>query len=236
MRAGVLASLYPETDRSKLDEGEIIGGELVVASGNTPALLDLVEEPLDKAARPVEIGTEADGVLANRRRAMALNQDSTARVAIGTDSIYVRGLVYEGGWRWSAPGDPNVIHWAVDATWTPLQIQTLTSMFATWAAVSSITFQQVTNPNDAEIVLHQTDLQDIGRPGFSGIPGPATGQVHTYFAATNSSRLAGPAVLKAPPPPRGASACRVRIRRPGRGRRVCVRRQVLNAVRARKVA
>jgi len=43
-----LISPYPEPDRSQLDEGEVIGSELVISGGNTPALLDLVEEPLDQ--------------------------------------------------------------------------------------------------------------------------------------------------------------------------------------------
>ena len=43
-----LISPYPESDRGKLDEGEVIGGELVITGGNTPALLDLVKEPLDE--------------------------------------------------------------------------------------------------------------------------------------------------------------------------------------------
>src|SRR5215813_57089 len=41
-------SAQPKADRSKLDEGEVIGGELVIAGGDTPALLNLVEEPLHK--------------------------------------------------------------------------------------------------------------------------------------------------------------------------------------------
>ena len=63
-----LISAEPKADRSKLDEGEVIGGELVIAAGDTPALLDLVEEPLDQVARPVEMGTEADGLLAVQLR------------------------------------------------------------------------------------------------------------------------------------------------------------------------
>jgi hypothetical protein len=47
-----LISAEPKADRSKLDEGEVIGGELVIAGGDTPALLDLIEEPLDHVARP----------------------------------------------------------------------------------------------------------------------------------------------------------------------------------------
>jgi hypothetical protein len=44
----VLISPYPESDRGKLDEGEVIGGELVITGGNTPTLFDLVKEPLDQ--------------------------------------------------------------------------------------------------------------------------------------------------------------------------------------------
>ena len=43
-----LISAQPKADRGKLDEGEVIGGELVIAGGDAPALLDLVEEPLDQ--------------------------------------------------------------------------------------------------------------------------------------------------------------------------------------------
>ena len=64
-------SAEPKADRSKLDEGEVIGGELVIAGGDTPALLDLIEEPLDQVARPLEMGTEADGVLAVQLRRYA---------------------------------------------------------------------------------------------------------------------------------------------------------------------
>jgi hypothetical protein len=63
-----LISAGPKADRSKLDEGEVIGGELVITGGDTPALLVPIEEPLDQLARPVEMGTEADGVLAVQLR------------------------------------------------------------------------------------------------------------------------------------------------------------------------
>jgi hypothetical protein len=46
-----LINAQPKTDRSKLDEGEVVGCELVIAGGNTPALLDLIEEPLDQVVR-----------------------------------------------------------------------------------------------------------------------------------------------------------------------------------------
>ena len=130
---------------------------------------------------------------------MALNQNSTVQQPIAGDDVHVRALLNEG-WRWSAPGNANVVHWAVDATWTPLQVRALAAMFAAWGNVANITFVQVTNLNDAEIVLHQTIGADIGNfGGYSGTPGeavppPATpvtfdavtiaehGQVHTYLA------------------------------------------------------
>ena len=59
-----LISAQPQTDRRELDEGKIVGGELVVAGGDTPVLLDLVEEPLDQVSRPVKVGAEADRLLA----------------------------------------------------------------------------------------------------------------------------------------------------------------------------
>ena len=43
-----LISSYPESDRGKLDEGEVISCELVITGGNTSALLDPVKEPLDQ--------------------------------------------------------------------------------------------------------------------------------------------------------------------------------------------
>jgi hypothetical protein len=51
-------------DGCELDEGKIVGGELVVAGGDTPALLDPVEEPLDEVSRPVKMRAEADRLLA----------------------------------------------------------------------------------------------------------------------------------------------------------------------------
>lgn len=56
-------SPYPESDRGKLDEGEVIGSELVVTGGDTPALLDL-KEPVDQVTYAVEIGAEVDGARA----------------------------------------------------------------------------------------------------------------------------------------------------------------------------
>lgn len=49
---------------SQLDEGEIVGGELVISGRDASALLDLIEEPLDQIVVPVEIGAKADRVLA----------------------------------------------------------------------------------------------------------------------------------------------------------------------------
>ena len=126
---------------------------------------------------------------------MSLGKDSTAREAITSDNIYVRSLL-DAGWRWDGPSTPEVIDWAVDATWTPVQIQTIRSAFAAWSAVANVTFHQVTTVAEAEIVLHQTVRADInGFSGYSGTPAEATatasfdaeiiaehGQVHTYLA------------------------------------------------------
>ena len=130
---------------------------------------------------------------------MSLGQDSVSQEAIGADGIYVKALVNDG-WRWSPSGDPQVVHWAVDAAWTPLQVQTLANIFEAWGNVSNVTFVQVANAADAEIVIHQTVGDDIGGfGGYSGTPGetdpaaatPVTfddvtiaehGQVHTYLA------------------------------------------------------
>ena len=130
---------------------------------------------------------------------MSLNQDSVSQETIIGDDTYVRALLNDG-WRWSAAGDPQVIYWAADTGWTPLQVQTLATIFASYAAVANVTFVQVTNTADAEIVIHQTTGNQIGNfGGYSGTPGetdpasatPVTfddvtiadhGQVHTYLA------------------------------------------------------
>lgn len=138
---------------------------------------------------------------------MSLNQDSVSQEAIAGDDIYVRALLGDG-WRWTAPGNPQVVHWAVDAAWTPLQVQTLANIFANWGNVANVTFVQVANANDAEIVIHQTVGSNIGGfGGYSGTPGeseapptpPVTfddvtiaelGQVHTWLA-TDGFLIAG---------------------------------------------
>ena len=60
-----LINAQPKADRGNLDEGEVIGGEFVIASGDATVSLDLdlVEEPFDQVTRPVETGTEAVGLL-----------------------------------------------------------------------------------------------------------------------------------------------------------------------------
>jgi hypothetical protein len=50
-----LISAQPQTDGRELDESKIVGSELVVAGGDTVARLDLVEEPLNQIARPIEV-------------------------------------------------------------------------------------------------------------------------------------------------------------------------------------
>jgi hypothetical protein len=90
----------PKADRSKLDEGEVVGSELVITGDDTPALLDLVEEPLHQVTRSVEVGTEAAnaGLLQCRRRS-----------AIGTSFVeeaisFILSL-YHGGCGWSRFGN-----------------------------------------------------------------------------------------------------------------------------------
>src|SRR5437762_274631 len=55
-----LIKAQPQPDGGKLDEGEVVRRELVVACRHPPTLLDLVEEPLDQIARTIEVGAEAD--------------------------------------------------------------------------------------------------------------------------------------------------------------------------------
>jgi hypothetical protein len=59
-----LISTKPNSDGRKLDKCEIVGGELVVSSRDSSALLDLAEEPLDQITCAVQIGTEADRLAA----------------------------------------------------------------------------------------------------------------------------------------------------------------------------
>ncbi len=59
-----LISSQPDTNGRELDHGHVIRGQLVVARGDAAEVFDLVEEALHKVARLVEIGAEADRVLA----------------------------------------------------------------------------------------------------------------------------------------------------------------------------
>jgi hypothetical protein len=54
----------PQSNGSEGDGGEEVSCELVVAGGDASEVFDLVEEALDEVARLVEIGAEADRVLA----------------------------------------------------------------------------------------------------------------------------------------------------------------------------
>jgi len=47
-----------------LNEGKVVGGQLVVARRHPTTLFDPVEEPLDLVASTVEIGAEADRIAA----------------------------------------------------------------------------------------------------------------------------------------------------------------------------
>ena len=55
-----LINAQPQSDGRKLDEGEVIRRELVVARCDPPTLFDLVEESLDQIAGAIEVGAEAD--------------------------------------------------------------------------------------------------------------------------------------------------------------------------------
>ena len=59
-----LISSQPDTNGRELDHGHVIRGQLVVARGDAAEVFDLVEEALHEVARLVEIGAEADRVLA----------------------------------------------------------------------------------------------------------------------------------------------------------------------------
>ena len=61
----LLISSHPDTDGGELDEGEVIGGVLLVAGGDGPEVLELVEEALDEIAVAIEEG--AEGGLCLRR-------------------------------------------------------------------------------------------------------------------------------------------------------------------------
>jgi hypothetical protein len=47
---------------ASLIEGKVVCGEFVIPGGDTPALLDPVEEALDQIARPVQIWAKTDWV------------------------------------------------------------------------------------------------------------------------------------------------------------------------------
>ena len=50
----------PQSDGCQFDEGKVVGREFVIACGDTPTLLDLVEELLDEVARAVQVGAKAN--------------------------------------------------------------------------------------------------------------------------------------------------------------------------------
>src|SRR5260370_39538027 len=65
-----LISTEPDADGCEFDEGEVVRCKLVIAGGDAPTLLDLVEEPLDQITRSIQIRAEAD-----RLFAIALRRD-----------------------------------------------------------------------------------------------------------------------------------------------------------------
>jgi three-Cys-motif partner protein len=58
----------PEAGGDEMDEGEEALGRLVVPCGHGPELLQLVDEPLDPVAEPVQRAVERGGLLAHRVR------------------------------------------------------------------------------------------------------------------------------------------------------------------------
>jgi hypothetical protein len=54
----------PYPDGSKLDEGKVVGRELVVPRCDPTALVDPVEEAFDEVAGSIEVRTEADRFVA----------------------------------------------------------------------------------------------------------------------------------------------------------------------------
>ena len=59
-----LISTQPNADGCELDEGQVVGCQLVISGRDTPTLLDLVEEPFDQVACAIQIRAEADRVFA----------------------------------------------------------------------------------------------------------------------------------------------------------------------------
>src|SRR5215831_6504382 len=57
-----LINSQPQPNRSKLDEGQVVGCELVVACCNSTTMLDFVEEPLHQIPSAVQIRAEAKRV------------------------------------------------------------------------------------------------------------------------------------------------------------------------------
>ena len=57
---GVDLQRQPQTYCRELNEGQIVGRELVEACRGSPTLFDHIEEPLDHVARPVEMRAKAD--------------------------------------------------------------------------------------------------------------------------------------------------------------------------------
>ena len=54
----------PEADRRDVDEAQEALGSLVVAGGDTPGVLQLVEAPFDQVAQTIQGPVDADALLA----------------------------------------------------------------------------------------------------------------------------------------------------------------------------
>jgi hypothetical protein len=59
-----LINAQPQPDRCKLNEGEIVCREFVIASRDPTTVLDLIEEPFDQISGAVKIWAEADRLVA----------------------------------------------------------------------------------------------------------------------------------------------------------------------------
>jgi hypothetical protein len=57
-----LISTQPNAYGCELNEGQMIGCQLVISCRDTPTLLDLVEEPFDQVARAVQYGLKQMGL------------------------------------------------------------------------------------------------------------------------------------------------------------------------------
>jgi serralysin len=146
---------------------------------------------------------------------MALGIDSTDQVATG-GNIYVQSLL-NNGWRWDMATNANrTIQYVFDGTWAADERAAIEAVFDAWEQVADIHFEEGTNANAAEIVLHHSTQVGIGGFfGYSGTPFQAEnvngstetlqvgmfaavtvvttdfGRVHTYIAFDSPPMVGG---------------------------------------------